>query len=342
MRPFVRRGFTLVELLVVIAIIGILVALLLPAIQAAREAARRSQCSNNVKQITLGLQNYHDTYQTFPPGVIWGPGSPNFTRPYHHTWNVMILPFIEQAALYDSVDKNLPIWGQAIVSTPVGTLRCPSDAGRRNVSETANIAVTNYPGAEGYHWWDTANINPNDPNHWAHPSNPGNTYSDQFTTACSLNGVFTVTRTHTMSEVRDGTSSTIIVGESDSMGFGGAPIRTSGSGLRRTGTPVWNSAFVGTSPNGWGSHEGNPSPARATRPDGSASAAGWFRNHAYAPTFIAAWGPNANWPSASSYHPGEVHVGMVDGSVIFLRENIDWGTWAKLNAIADRQAVAAY
>ncbi|MBC8873921.1 MAG: DUF1559 domain-containing protein [Planctomycetes bacterium] len=95
-----RRGFTLVELLVVIAIIGILVALLLPAIQAAREAARRTECSNNLKQIGIGLQNYHDTYKTFPLGAFnlrqqWPSSGTN--------WRALILPFIEQKAVFDEL-----------------------------------------------------------------------------------------------------------------------------------------------------------------------------------------------------------------------------------------------
>src|SRR5688500_11603163 len=105
-----RRAFTLVELLVVIAIIGILVALLLPAVQAAREAARRMQCSNNLKQIALGMQNYHDTYKTFPPGRMGcdgsGPGNctggPDIIRAGTSGF-VCLLPFVEQRQLYDGM-----------------------------------------------------------------------------------------------------------------------------------------------------------------------------------------------------------------------------------------------
>src|SRR5436190_18841663 len=104
-----QRGFTLVELLVVIAIIGVLVALLLPAVQAAREAARRSQCSNNLKQIGLAFANYESTFQRLPPAstIPWWPGVINkddfmdFTKPFGPNWAIFILPYVEQQALYD-------------------------------------------------------------------------------------------------------------------------------------------------------------------------------------------------------------------------------------------------
>ncbi len=106
-----RLGFTLVELLVVIAIIGILIALLLPAVQAAREAARRSQCTNNMKQLGLALHNYHDTHQVFPPGGLeYGCSSagPNYEQPGKLVKNlnglVLLLPYLEQMPLYDKYD----------------------------------------------------------------------------------------------------------------------------------------------------------------------------------------------------------------------------------------------
>ncbi len=132
-----RRGFTLVELLVVIAIIGILVALLLPAVQAAREAARRMSCGNNLKQIGLACHNYHDTYKVFPPGGVT-PGNCCGT-PSAGTWTLFLLPFFEQQPLADRYDFRL--WNDAnpgrsgqtggvnaqVCLTRIPSFVCPSD-----------------------------------------------------------------------------------------------------------------------------------------------------------------------------------------------------------------------
>jgi prepilin-type N-terminal cleavage/methylation domain-containing protein len=130
----VRRftGFTLVELLVVIAIIGVLIALLLPAVQAAREAARRMQCSNHIKQMSLGCHNYHDIHQTFPSGKI--SYSYTNTTSCRNPWGVALLPFIEQQALFATFDPNFtpydstqPSDNFTFYKTPIQTYRCPSD-----------------------------------------------------------------------------------------------------------------------------------------------------------------------------------------------------------------------
>ena len=134
------------ELLVVIAIIGILIALLLPAVQAVREAARRSQCSNNLKQLTLGLHNYHDTVRTFPP--------PGITS-NELSWLVMLLPFIEQNPLYEQfsfVAGSYTGAGKiANSTTQVGTFLCPSNPGDSDIRDASNSAyyTTHYYGVMG-------------------------------------------------------------------------------------------------------------------------------------------------------------------------------------------------
>jgi prepilin-type N-terminal cleavage/methylation domain-containing protein len=137
MHSYRRRGFTLVELLVVIAIIGILIALLLPAIQAAREAARRTQCGNNLKQIALALTNYEHNRGTYPPGaIVMGPGN---NAPNLINWQIAILPYFEDSlyARYDNgavntstnPDHSTPGWkdNRFVRETAVQTLQCPDD-----------------------------------------------------------------------------------------------------------------------------------------------------------------------------------------------------------------------
>lgn len=329
-----RSGFTLVELLVVIAIIGILVALLLPAIQAAREAARRTECSNNTKQLALALHNYHDTQGRFPPtGVLYGdPHTVPHQVPYHHSWLVMILPFMEEGPLYDGVDKNLPIWNdgtgqpQEVVRTKVDTLLCPSSI-PLELNQTRNMAYTNYAASEGYHWWTTAYL------HQGH--HPSLTQSTDFS------GLFTITKCNTEAAITDGTSNTIAVAEVNSLGYKWGPIRTSGTGVVRnnTGERVYRAAFVWTGVYGECCQTG-----RYRKPDGSAPG-GWFPGgwpHAFSPTYLSAWGPNAEWPGAGSQHPGGIQVGLADGAIRSVNANIDWAVWAKLNGIADQYVVEEY
>ncbi|WP_437203069.1 DUF1559 family PulG-like putative transporter [Planctomicrobium sp. SH664] len=140
--PRTARGFTLIELLVVIAIIAVLIALLLPAVQQAREAARRTQCKNNLKQIGLALHNYHDTAGMFPPGAVWEhpTGAASSIR-NTWTWSMLIAPYMEMSSIYNAVqvgtgsdatqsslDKALTDPTRlAMLQQPVASFRCPSD-----------------------------------------------------------------------------------------------------------------------------------------------------------------------------------------------------------------------
>ncbi len=336
------RGFTLVELLVVIAIIGILIALLLPAVQAAREAARRSQCVNNLKQLGLALHNYHDVNKAFPPsGILAGdlrippyPSTPSAV-PYHHTWLVMTLPYIEQGPLYERIDKrnriyNTPLVGstELAMSQQVNVLLCPSNP-RLDLGKTRNMAYTNYAASEGYHWWPTAVIA------------PGQFPEVHLNFATDFSGIFTILQTRTVADILDGTSNTVALAEVNSTGYKNGRIRTCGTGVPRldTGERVVRAAFVFTGVNGTCCETG-----LFRNPDGSgpSTAPRWFpagSPHVFSPTFLAAWGPNAEWPGASSLHPGGVNVCLADGSVRFIAHTIEYDVWIKMNGIADAHTV---
>ena len=202
-----RAGFTLVELLVVIAIIGILVALLLPAIQAAREASRRAQCGSNLKQLGVALQNYHDSYRKLPPGALWSG-----TNPYRGSMLVHLLPFVEQQAVYDLFNFSVLTDGQttsggvAIGSLIVPVYVCPSDT---NTGLLNGLAIHNYTGSRGA----TALI---DNPAYSCPSAAGwNAYAlCPYDNASNYCGPFTrMSVCIALRDVTDGLSTTIFMGE---------------------------------------------------------------------------------------------------------------------------------
>ena len=148
-----RKGFTLIELLVVIAIIAILIALLLPAVQQAREAARRTTCKNNLKQLGLALHNYHDTHSIFPPGAT-GFVIPEWKYLLHH-----IMPFVDQTAYYNTIMVNpaLPnpwaaAWPASVQGVAIPGFLCPSDgmggaiAAGPSLANLSQVAKSNYLG----------------------------------------------------------------------------------------------------------------------------------------------------------------------------------------------------
>lgn len=196
-----RKGFTLIELLVVIAIIAILVALLLPAVQQAREAARRSTCKNNLKQIGIALHNYHDTFRVFPPGQINANVAP---RGNGFSWQTMILPFMEQGPIYDSFTFELGVTeganATAVQTGRIESFMCPTD--ERNLSNDVNgaqIPEMSYFGSIGSMTGDY------------------NSTDDR-----RSNGFLPVRISNKMGNIKDGTSNTIMVGEVSGLLDGGS------------------------------------------------------------------------------------------------------------------------
>lgn len=342
-----RNAFTLVELLVVIAVIGILIALLLPAVQAAREAARRTQCKNNLKQLGLALLNHHDTYGYFPVSqTASGLSSGSDCETGFYSWHSQVLPFLEETPLHDSIDFSVnmsdacgsgaPISAThpnaAAAATVVQAFLCPSDGAtgaNHVVMGDANPASDNYAANAG---WPVMASGVN-----GERATPG-----------KYNGLVSLTNPggradwHDRGPVRirnvtDGTSNTAAVAERLIQAAGSLD-EVESSENRRLSFHVTSSS-ARTLPEM--AAAGQPG---ATHADGRDSAfvgrawiSGWSPT---GPTYMHLMTPNTNhchFNSAdkngnvaitpSSNHPGGVHVLLADGHVHFVNDDVDQETW---------------
>jgi prepilin-type N-terminal cleavage/methylation domain-containing protein/prepilin-type processing-associated H-X9-DG protein len=326
----VRRAFTLIELLVVIALIGLLMALLLPAIQKVRQAASRMLCASNLRQLGIALHNLHNDWGTFPPAFEIKAWPPDPTvPPEHYRWSVLahLTPYLEQTNVYRTLDFSYPLIGGANQSPPnsvfppnrfgvtqkVKIFLCPSDTYQ---IMDARFAPGNYVGCSG------------------DGSNGGE--------ARNARGVFTINQRRGIGEITDGTSNTVLLSES-LLGQGGDNFRGPGPVDVQT---VYCSLSVGSAPlsesdrascTSWNVRRGrcwadgdynttlynHYDPPNAARPD-------LVRHN------------NPGWRAARSRHAGGVNVLFGDGSLRFITNDIDLGTWRSLATRSGGEVVTDY
>ena len=297
------RGFTLVELLVVIAIIGILIGLLLPAVQSAREAARRMQCSNQLRQLGLALHNYHTAHGVFPPGGITKrPRTECLLKGSESTeggapWTVMILPYLEGTAQYEQYDFSEPFSSMHWTSTPNhdvqfrpnAQFQCPSDP-----TSGGDSCATNYFGCQG-----------------------GGTTPLCVASSAPMrpffhNGIFHNNSEVKIAQVRDGTSNVFLIGETK---YCPMP-NSSGSG---TAYASWDSALRVYPEGSYAFPQGLCATMEAI------NSADWSL---YNPSEF--FSGNVAASTFGSYHQGGCNFCMADGSVHFVTETIDINLYRSL------------
>ncbi|MBX6314971.1 MAG: DUF1559 domain-containing protein [Isosphaeraceae bacterium] len=318
-----RRGFTLIELLVVIAIIGVLIALLLPAVQAAREAARRIQCINNLKQIGLAMQNHHEAQGTLPWGAKNSPAQ---------SWVFLILPYLEQVQMYNAANMNQPSTAFAnstVTQAKLSVFNCPSDplAGAMwlspNPTTTPNRAKGNYV----VNWGNSDYEQNMNPSHSFAPANLG-----PFGSVYSLRGPFRVNNTTTaiipygFRDITDGTSNTMMASEIKIVpDFNG---RSDARGDVWSGTTKCGYMFTAATP---------PNSPIADQLDGKNGCP----NPASNPPCFQASGSQREFNAARSYHKGGVNVLFCDGSVKFIKDSINLATWRALSTMSGGEVISA-
>jgi prepilin-type N-terminal cleavage/methylation domain-containing protein len=352
-KPF-RRAFTLIELLVVIAIIAILVALLLPAVQQAREAARRTQCKANLKNVGVALHNYHDVHSLFPPGVVNGGSQANsspHTTSLNHTGWVYLLPMLDQTPLYNEFDLNCATnfvnragrtlmcgWtygagtsnpNELLVQTKLAVLLCPSDDGADKLVSHSDAAhwgadqhaVTNYAFSAGGHGtgWSTERF-------W-NIFNVASSNLPDGRTGIPYRGAFGFNSNSKFKHFTDGSSNVMLVGEAMSTlssavtvyGRPGSHYLPTWAAHRHHGTFLVNHPVLTPHINNSRYHINGP----LCEPGLPGSGA----THDMRPYL------NVH----SSIHAGGAHALMGDGKVQFLNESMDHSVYAILTRINSQQ-----
>jgi len=345
-----RRAFTLVELLVVIAIIGTLVGLLLPAVQAAREAARRSQCTNNLKQIMLGMHNHHDAKQKFPNTVGWGD---NYGGAYYFSDKVYLLPFIEEATKWNALSgakdggSYFPGWSEGAVpaqntnalNTSVKVFKCPSNPNTIGDGKANHTYAINMGTAFDAPHATTGARQANDGRH-------NGVMSSGHASPQNWNDP-----PRTMGQIADGTSKTAAYSEFVVETWSGNI--TNDPKLHRSQVYNWasgnstaevrNSCLGLTSLN----DAGGGRIMRGGSWSWGLAAAGAAYSHTMMPNEKSChtWNDAGDWGgsntlAATSEHPGVVNVGMLDGSIRSVSNNVANDVWWAMGTRAGRENAA--